>query len=160
MTDYPRQLDDRGLDNNECFGCSRTNPEGLGMRFAQTGPDAVEAAVTLRPELCGWPGVAHGGMVTLLIDEVTSWCYSACLDETRFATRELTVRFLRPTPVGKRLIASARLVADRGRTADLVGEVRTADGALTARGRVQIVRFDAEEYGRFQRRVAALSAER
>ena len=159
MTDYPRQLDDRGLDNNECFGCSRTNPESLGLRFVQTGPDTVEARVALRRELCGWPGVAHGGIVSLLIDEVTSWCFSACLDEAKFATRELSVRYLRPTPVQQPLVVSARITADAGTTVDLIGEVRTPDGQLTARGRVQIVRFDDDDYDRFKARVAALSGE-
>ncbi len=145
------EIPDRELENDACIGCSRTNPESLQLTFTRTGEDSVESQFTLREELCGWPGVAHGGIVSLLIDEVTSWCFSICLEESRFATREMTVRFLRPTPVTQPLVAEGRVVADHGRVVDLVGEVRYPDGRVTARGKVQIVRLAPEDYDRFKR---------
>lgn len=144
------EIPDRELDNDACIGCSRTNPESLQLTFSRTAEDRVETHFTLRKELCGRPGVAHGGIVSLLIDEATSWCFAVCLDEERFATREMTVRFLRPTPVQQPLVAEGRLVADEGRVVELVGEVRYPDGRVTARGKVQIVRLGEEDYDRFK----------
>ena len=140
----------RKLRAEYCFGCSADNPEGLHLRFERTGDGEVASTVTLRPELCGWRGVAHGGFVGLLLDEVASWCMALCVEESlRFATREMTVRYLRPTPTGVPLTVTARLVEDRGPTTELVGEVRRADGRLTARGRVQIARLDDRKLERF-----------
>ncbi len=140
----------RKLRAEYCFGCSADNPEGLHLRFERAGPTEVRSEVTLRAEFCGWRGVAHGGFVSLLIDEITSWCMALCVEDSqRFATRELTVRFLRPTPTDEPLNLSARMVEDRGATADFIGEVRRADGSLTARGRVQIVRLDRKKLQRF-----------
>ncbi len=140
----------RKLRAEYCFGCSDDNPEGLHLRFRRTGDGQVGAEITLRPELCGWKGVAHGGFVGLLIDEVTSWCMALCVEDGhRFATRELRVRYLRPTPTGEPLTLIGKLVEDRGPTTDFVGEVRRADGSLTARGWVQIARLDRKKLDRF-----------
>jgi len=70
-------------------------------------------------------------------------------DGERFATRELRVRYLRPTPTGEPLQLFGRLVEDRGPTTDFIGEVRRQDGSLTARGWVQIARLDRKKLDRF-----------
>ncbi len=140
----------RKLRAEYCFGCSDDNPQGLHLRFERTGETEVRSQITLRPELCGWRGVAHGGFIGLLVDEATSWCMALCVEEgERFATRELSVRYLRPTPTGEPLTLIGRLVEDRGPTTDFLGEVRLADGSLTARGKVQIVRLDRKKLQRF-----------
>jgi len=131
-----------------CLGCSPENPIGLHLSFRRTGPEEVATEVVLPREFSGWEGLAHGGVVSLLIDEVTSWCVAVCLDEPRFATTELTVRYVRPTPVGRPLTASGRIVATEGRTVTLSAEVRRADGMITAQGKVRMVRLDEERYRR------------
>ena len=140
-----------------CFGCGPDNPSGLHLHFDRDGEGRVASTVTLDEDLCGWDGVAHGGIVSLLLDEVTSWCVALCLAERWFVTRALNVRFLRPTPVGQPLRLLARLVEDRGRTMDLVGEVRLPDGRLTARAKVQFARLDEAQYDAFSRRLAVES---
>jgi len=148
-------MNERQLVATRCFGCGPDNPSGLHLHFERSGEDRVESTVTLHEDLCGWDGVAHGGIVSLLLDEVTSWCVALCLAERWFVTRELNVRYLRPTPVGQLLHLSARLVQDRGPTMDLVGEVRMPDGRLTARAKVQFARLDETRYRAFARRMAA-----
>lgn len=140
---------DRELIATKCFGCGPDNPSGLHLHFDRVADDRVEAEVTLSEDLCGWEGVAHGGVVSLLLDEVTSWCVALCLGERWFVTRELNVRFVRPTPVGRPLHLSARVVSDRGVLMDLVGDVRLPDGRLTARGKAQFVRLDEQDHDKF-----------
>jgi len=145
-TEAPREL-----VATQCFGCGEDNPHGLHLQFERIGPGEVESSVTLPEDLCGWRGVAHGGIVSLLLDEVTSWCVGLCLGDRWFVTRELKVRYLRPTPVGQPLKLSGRVMHDNEVTMDMVGEVRLADGRLTARGWAQFVRLDEDRFERFQR---------
>jgi len=141
----------RELVATQCFGCGDDNPHGLHLQFERVGPAEVRSQVTLPGDLCGWQGVAHGGIVSLLLDEVTSWGVGLCLGDKWFVTRELKVRYLRPTPVEQPLTLTGRVLHDNEVTMDMVGEVRLADGRLTARGWAQFVRLDEERYDRFQR---------
>ncbi len=134
-----------------CYGCSANNPEGLHLRFEQIDSQQVRSRATLRKELCGWQGVAHGGMIALLIDEVTSWCMAMCVGPQPFATRKMSVRYLRPTPTEQPLELIGKLVRDRGATVEFLGEIRLSDGSITARGNVEIARLERERYERFVR---------
>lgn len=146
----PRQLDDGGFDNNSCVGCSQANPEGLKLQFVQTAVDTVESTFQLRQSLCGWPGVAHGGIVSLLLDEVTAWCFAGCLNERHFATKELNVKFLAPTPLQQPLRAVARLLSEEGRAANLEGKIINSEGVVTATATARIVRLSQQQYDRFK----------
>jgi len=139
----------RELQADYCYACAPDNPEGLGLTFEQTGPDTARTEVTLRPELCGWKGIAHGGFVSLLIDETASWTFALCRREEHFATRSLQVRFLRPTPTGEPLTVTGAVVEDHGRTIEVTGEIHTADGGITARGTVEIARLKGPMKDRF-----------
>ena len=141
----------RELVATRCFGCGDDNPHGLHLQFERIGPAEVESHVTLPGDLCGWQGVAHGGIVSLLLDEVTSWCVGLCLGTKWFVTRELKVRYLRPTPVERPLRLVGRVIRDDEVTMDTVGEVRLEDGRLAARGWAQFVRLDEDRFRRFQR---------
>lgn len=58
-------------------------------------------------------------------------------------TGELTVRYVKPVPFETPLLGRARLVADRGRYADVEGRVEdlaTAEVLATARGRFVFMR--------------------
>jgi len=139
----------RELQADYCYACSDDNPEGLHLRFEQTGDDTVRAEVTLRPELCGWKGIAHGGFVSLLIDETASWAFALCRTEPHFATRSLSVRFLRPTPTGEPLTLTATVGEDHGRTIDVIAKIHAADGRITAKGTAEIVRLHGKMKDKF-----------
>ena len=141
----------RELVATRCFGCGADNPYGLHLQFERVGPAEVESHITLPGDLCGWQGVAHGGIVSLLLDEVTSWCVGLCLGDNWFVTRELRVRFLRPTPVEQPLKLVGRVMRDDEVTMDMVGEIRMDDDRLVARGWAQFVRLDEARFKRFQR---------
>lgn len=53
-----------------CFGCSPTNPIGLRLTFRRQG-DVVTARHEVPDHFHGAPGIAHGGIVATLLDEVS-----------------------------------------------------------------------------------------
>lgn len=90
-----------------CVGCSQTNPVGLGLRFRREGARVVGEHALPR-HFQGAPGVAHGGMLALLLDEYS--CAAAYfLRGVLVVTGSLDVRFAAPCPVEATLRIEAEL---------------------------------------------------
>ena len=96
-----------------CFGCSPTNEHGLRLRFHRRGEE-VYALHTVPPAYQGAPGIVHGGILATIIDEV-SCATVVALRGTHVVTGELSVRYMRPCPVGAPLEISARVVGEHPR---------------------------------------------
>ncbi len=114
-----------------CFGCSPSNPAGLQMRFRRLG-ERVVARHTIADRFHGAPGVAHGGIVATLLDEMSCAAVTLVADR-RVMTGELTVRYEHPCPVEAPLELVA-WIADRSHRRYWVVEAELhGDGARLAR---------------------------
>jgi len=93
-----------------CFGCSRSNEAGLHLRFFRDG-DRVRTTYRIPDKFHGAPGIAHGGIVATILDELS--CAAAVfLENVRVVTGELNVRYEQPCPVEQDLEVRA-FVASR-----------------------------------------------
>ena len=108
----------RPLDNftpdRSCFACGRDNPAGLHMDFATDG-EKLYSRLVLPETLCGWEGIAHGGIVATVLDEIMSWT-AVHLLERLILTRRIGVEYLRPVPTGTVIRVEGwveRIVSDR-----------------------------------------------
>jgi acyl-coenzyme A thioesterase PaaI-like protein len=92
---------------NRCFACSPDHPHGFRLRFQVSGDEVVTRFV---PEGTheGAPGVMHGGLVTLVADEVACWALIALRGKFGF-TGTMNSRFPRPVRIGRELEARARI---------------------------------------------------
>lgn len=89
-------------DNKRCFGCGELNPIGLNMSFAYNPDKGTSTAkLTLSADFQGWEGVAHGGIVTTVLDEALA--HAAFSRNIPCVTGEITVRFKKPVPLEKEL---------------------------------------------------------
>jgi uncharacterized protein (TIGR00369 family) len=99
--------DSRALPWSEsCFVCGDANDKGLKVRFRVDG-DLVRVNTALDPRHEGYPGYAHGGVISALLDETGGWACSAATGRL-FYTVELTVRFKLPVPGGQPITVEAR----------------------------------------------------
>ena len=74
----------------------------------------------------GWEGIAHGGIVCTILDEVMAW---ALVDHDLWGvTARMTVEFKRPVPIGRRIRAEGRVVGVRRRVIDAEGVLIEPDG--------------------------------
>jgi len=90
-----------------CFGCSKSNPDGLQLRFFRSG-DEIVATYSVPARFHGAPGIAHGGIVATILDEFS--CAAAVfLGGTRVVTGELKIRYEKPCPVERELTIRARV---------------------------------------------------
>ncbi|MGC8739517.1 MAG: PaaI family thioesterase [Candidatus Hydrogenedens sp.] len=85
-----------------CFVCGKQNPSGLQSQFF------IQDQYTLLPvrftdKHTGYPGFAHGGVVSSAMDETMAWA-SARYFKRMCVTAEFTVRFLKRVPLNTDLL--------------------------------------------------------
>jgi len=97
----------------------------------------------------GAPGLLHGGILAAAFDELLG--VATVFSGGAGMTRELTVRYLRPTPIGVELRFTARLERAEGRRLFVSGEVE-ADGVRTAEASGVFIAVGGERFEAFERK--------
>ena len=116
--------------SRSCFVCGRQNPVGLKAFFYEDEDGRVISHYTIPEPYNGYPGVAHGGVITALLDEAMG--RTALRDGIWLMTGRLTTKFHRQTPTETPLVITAWVTRKRRRTYEVHGEIRLEDGTLTA----------------------------
>jgi len=98
------------LQGHNCFACGTANPIGLNLQFYRFG-DAVYSDITLGKNHEGWENMAHGGIVSTLLDEVMSWTIMY-FKKTFLVTRKMEVKYIRPVLIGTPLIIKGEVMDD------------------------------------------------
>jgi uncharacterized protein (TIGR00369 family) len=92
----------------------------------------VHTHFTPAAEHIGFKGVAHGGILATVLDEIMVWAVAVASRRFAFCA-ELTVRFLRPARPGEELTATAELTTDRrGKLFEAKSELRAPNGEVIA----------------------------
>jgi uncharacterized protein (TIGR00369 family) len=126
-------------DSGRCFACGKDNPQGLKLEIRKT-PGGVELDYILPEYFAGWQGIAHGGIVATILDELLAW---ACTNSGRnCVTAEMTVRFRKPVRTGSPLRGFGRVTDEKGRL--LYAEARLLDesGTLVAEASGKMMRVE------------------
>jgi len=121
------------LEDNNCFACGNANPVGLNLSFYRQG-EYVCSDITVERNYEGWENMAHGGIVSTLLDEVMSW---AVLYFRRifFVTRTIKIKYLRPVPLYRLLTVKARMIEGQNRRiCKARGLIQDEDENVLARG--------------------------
>ncbi len=133
-----------------CFACGELNVSGLHLQLhADAG--VCWAEPTLDERFMGWEGIAHGGIVCAILDEVMAW---ALVDEDCWGvTAHLSVDFRRPVPIGRRLRAEGRVLERRRRVIRTEGRLIDPEtGALYATATATYVDAPPERKDELKRR--------
>lgn len=96
--------------------------------------DRAEGTVRLGDGHAGAPGIAHGGIVSAVIDEICGTCVHSTIGAA--VTTSLTTRFRAPAMIGHDLRLAAWLDGDDGRRVHVLatihdGELLVAEGEGT-----------------------------
>lgn len=126
-------------NSRHCFVCGLENPVGLHLAFYNTGQDEVATDVVLPAHFEGYPGIAHGGIVASILDEVLGRSAMGG-DETHFMmTAKLQVKYRVPIPTGQPLRLVGRMLQRRGKVAESRAELWLPDGTLGAEADAMLV---------------------
>jgi acyl-coenzyme A thioesterase PaaI-like protein len=134
MHDVNRQPNSR-----DCFVCGLESPVGLKLTFDDDGVGEVRCEYVIRPEFQGYPGIAHGGIVAAILDEVVG--HVALIgDPNHFMmTVRMEITYRQPVPLETPLTIVGRPVRMGGRLARAVGEVRLPDGSVAVEAALTLV---------------------
>ena len=132
-----------------CHGCGNDNPNGLHIKTYWNGTEGL-CRFNPEPHHMAFPGYVYGGLIACLIDchstgTATAAAYDAEGREPgtdppiRYVTGTLTVRFLRPTPMGSELLIRAR-VRELGEKKAVIDCSLFAGDEACAQGEVIVIR--------------------
>ena len=118
---------------HNCFACGSLNRHGLGL-LLHVEPGRSWTVLTLSEQFEGWVGIAHGGILCTILDEVMAWALVG--EENWGLTARLAVDFRRPVPIGEEIRAEGWVTRSRRRvveTAAQILDVRTGSQLATAK---------------------------
>ena len=112
----------------------------LGREILSADPQSGE--VTLRfdakPEFANRHGTVQGGMLAAMLDSVAGNALMATLPSHLTAvTTRLDTSFLKPAALGA-IVATARLVRQDERSADVTAELTDSEGKIVATARAEL----------------------
>ena len=127
-----QSLQDTYGPNSVCFGCGPKNGGGLRIKSRPEGEEVV-CDWTPGPDHHAFKGFVSGGIISTLLDCHGNWTAIHTLIERGHlrtppstVTAELSIRFLKPTPMGPLKIRS-RPTKVEGERVNVTGEIYSED---------------------------------
>ena len=106
-------------EGTHCFGCGRNNPKGLQIKTFCEGEECI---CTFKPQSyhLAYPGVGCGGIISTILDChcINTAMWAAYKEQNRevgskpdmiYATASMTINFLKPAPMDKEWLFSAKI---------------------------------------------------
>lgn len=136
----------RQPNSRMCFICGLQNPVGLKMAlYNDLDEQCVRSTVVVPDHFQGYPGIAHGGIVATILDEVVGRATLVSGDDNDLmVTVKIEVKYRRPTPTQTPLTVAGRVIHRSGTRARAQGEIRLPDGTVTAEADLLLARPSAD----------------
>lgn len=119
---------------HHCFACGTLNTSGMGL-VLHVEPRRCWTELTLERRFEGWDGIAHGGILCTILDEVMAW--SLVGEDNWGLTARLTVEFRKPVRTDQPIRADGWITRSRRRLHDTAAQIvdpRTGDVCASATG--------------------------
>lgn len=149
-------LQDLAAPDGVCFGCGPKNPHGLQIK-SYWDTDNLHVVMKHTPDVSyvGWPSLVYGGLISCLVDCHSNWTVMAhhyrtegrdpgTLPRIHCVTGSLSVKYLKPTPMGVPLLLKAWVEGKVQRKTRVLCEVYAND-MLTALGDSLFVRVNIDD---------------
>lgn len=126
-----QRIDERfAFEPHNCFACGKLNTGGLHLDLHVDGARCW-TDLSIPANFQGWNEIAHGGIVSTILDEVMAW---SLVDADNWGlTARLTVDFKRPVPLDRPIHAEGWITQARRRIVTTAGQIiDTASGEVLA----------------------------
>ena len=132
------------LQGHNCFACGTANPIGLNLQFYNLGNE-VCSEITLGKNHEGWENMAHGGIVSTLLDEVMSWTI-IYFKKVFLVTRKMDIKYIRPVLIGAPLTVKGKVLDDsEPPRIKARAEIRDNEGHLLVKSSAEFVEVSGEK---------------
>ena len=118
--------------NERCFVCGNDNPYSLKVKAVYDGNKSVTASFFADERYGGWSNYLHGGILSLVFDELLGWL-SVYLGYDAVTAR-LEVRYRDPVPLGSKIHFTGTLEKKTRRLLDIKTTAQLEDGSVAAEG--------------------------
>ena len=119
----------KGMPGYHCLGCAPGNAAGVTMEFYEDG-DAIVSVWHPEPQYQGWLNTLHGGIQSVLLDEICGWVVFRKL-QTAGVTSKMETRFMKEVSTNEPyLLLKARLMEQRRNLALVEACLYNAEGIL------------------------------
>ncbi len=124
------------LQPHNCFACGTLNTHGLHLAL-HAGDGRCWVDTVLESAFEGWEGIAHGGIISTILDEVMAW---AVVEHDLWGvTARMNVEFKRPVPIGRPIHGEGRVISVRRRLVETEGVLTDEEGNVLARAEATFV---------------------
>ena len=131
------------LAPHHCFACGELNEGGIQLKL-HGDESGVWTELALDYRFEGWQGIAHGGILATILDEVAAW--SVIARGGWGVTARMSIDFKRPVQVGRRIRGEGHVTANRRRVYETAAQVvDPEDGTVFATSTATFVAANAEQ---------------
>ncbi|RFU30025.1 hypothetical protein B7463_g6327, partial [Scytalidium lignicola] len=110
------------------------------ISWTEHGGKSLVSISYLGSDVCGHPGIVHGGLLATMLDEGLAWCCFGALPNKVGMTVNLNINYRNPTPAGAFVVLRARTTKVEGRKAWVEGRIET----LVGEGETPVVLAEAQ----------------
>jgi 3'-phosphoadenosine 5'-phosphosulfate synthase len=96
--------------------------------WSEEGGKSLVSISYLGTDLCGHPGIVHGGLLATILDEGLARCCFAALPNKIGMTANLNINYRAPAPAGAFVVLRAKTTKVEGRKAWVTGHIETLVG--------------------------------
>ncbi|WP_280258016.1 PaaI family thioesterase [Nocardia wallacei] len=129
--------------HSSCLGCGPANPHGHHLAVRRRG-DGVVAHHLFDQRHVGAPGIAHGGAVATVIDDLFGFLLYTVGELA--VTRRLDLDYLAPVLLDTPYTLLADVRSRDGRKLNLAARMEHADGCSVARATALFIVVDPEHF--------------
>jgi acyl-coenzyme A thioesterase PaaI-like protein len=135
---------------HRCFACGALNEHGIHLDLHVDG-DRCWTELVLADRFQGWDGIAHGGIICTILDEVMAWSLAAT--DNWGLTARMSVDFKRPVRLGVPIRGEGWITSVRRRLVETAARiVDPVTGELLATATATYVAADAARKAELQAR--------
>ncbi|HHT52879.1 MAG: PaaI family thioesterase [Bacteroidales bacterium] len=130
--------------NYNCIACSPYNPIGFKLQFYEEG-DYITASWNPQHNYEGYPGILHGGVQALLLDEISAWTVYIKA-KTSGVTGRMSIRYKKEVTINQSEIRlRGRILEHRRNLCILEAQLFNAEGELCAEAETTFFLFPVEK---------------
>jgi uncharacterized protein (TIGR00369 family) len=137
-------MSDIWVDDRYCFACGEKNPIGMKLQFVLKD-DFIETSFVFPKEFQGYKNTVHGGMISLLLDEVMvnlPWKKY----QVPVVSAEINVKLRKPLEIGEKVLARAWFEKEKRKIFYVKGTViKEKDSEVIAEATAICVKVEAKQ---------------
>lgn len=132
-------------NSRDCFACGMENEIGLKLQFYADGEGGVVGEYVVARHFEGYPGIAHGGIITAMLDEALVRAFLLEDPNRLMYTARLTTRFRKHVPLEQPLRLTAKITIDRQTKGEAEAKIFGPEGDLLVEGQALMVSLPKED---------------